>query len=194
MDSKTAILHHSTWLSSWLVSVHLVLNLTPITHLFLSEKGRMPHSPQSVSSRYSSQHPQARCWLPITRIFFLLKELFTVEKNTFLMRISICSVSWIIAHSAGFFVLSSFQKKWPLCRLKEQSLHTKYFQNPLEYTEMCQLFRGEDYPTVYGTNMIPKFPRWCLVAYCPTVKTSEFAQKLFRPSFQRVEQKSIYKD
>lgn len=41
---------------------------------------------------------------------------------------------------------------------------------------MCQLFRGEDYPTVYGTNMIPKFPQWCLVAYCPTVKTSEFAQ------------------
>lgn len=131
------------------------------------------------------------------RIFFLLlKELFTVAKilNLFilLMRISICLVSWIIAHSPGFllFVFSPFLKKWPLCRLKEQSLHTKYFRNPPEYTEMCQLFRGEDYPAVYGTNTIPKFLLGRLVAYCPTVKTSESFRNNFDPHFKEWNKKA----
>lgn len=106
----------------------------------------------------------------------------------------ICPVSWIIAHSAGFpscLYSPPFQSKWPLCRLKEQSRRTKYFWNPLEYTEMCRLFRGEDYPTVYGTNTIPKFFLGRLVAYCPTVKTSASFRNNFAPHLPEWNKKRI---
>lgn len=127
----------------------------------------MPHWPQAAWSWFSGQHPQAWRWLPVAAegfIFSLVKkELFTVAKilNLLFIRTSICSGSWVIPHTAKknllFALPSPFQKEWPLCKLKEQSRHTKCFQNPPEYREMCQLFRREDYPAVYGTNTIPKF-------------------------------------
>lgn len=55
---------------------------------------------------------------------------------------------------------------------------------------MCQLFRGEDYPAVYGTNTIPKFLLGRLVAYCPTVKTSESFRNNFDPHFKEWNKKA----
>lgn len=89
---------------SWGVSANLRLNPMPVTRVERSWKGKMPHWLQAVWSRFRL-HPRARCWLPVDS-FFLLTELFTVEKMLnlliLLMRISICPVIWIIAHLAGF--------------------------------------------------------------------------------------------
>lgn len=65
----------------------------------------------------------------------------------------------------------------------------KVLRNPLEYTEMCQLFRGEDYPTVYGTNTIPNFLVGHVVAYWPTAKTPESFRNHLAPGFKELNQK-----
>lgn len=65
----------------------------------------------------------------------------------------------------------------------------KVLRNPLEYTEMCQLFRGEDYPTVYGTNTIPNFLVGHVAAYWPTAKTSESFRNHLAPGFKELNKK-----
>lgn len=65
---------------------------------------------------------------------------------------------------------------------------------PLEDTEMCQLFRGEDYPAVYGANTIPDFLVGHAVAYWPTAKTSESFRNHLAPGFKELNKKSTQRD
>jgi len=168
------------WIS---LRFHALLNLNPTLltppHAVRSYRGRKTHWPQAVWSWFRRQHPQAWRWLPIADkgSFFVcvcVKRVVYCRKNTEL--------------ALDEFALRPFQKKWPLCKLKEQIRHIKCSQNPLEYTEMCQLFRGEDYPTVYGTNTIPKFLLGRSVAYCPTLNHSEIML------FQRIKQNGFNRD
>lgn len=99
-----------------------------------------------------------------------------------------------MAQSAGvspFCILPCFWISDLLAGWKSKAFIQSTFGIPWN-VEMCQLFRGEDYPTVYGTNAIPKFHLGRLVAYCPTVKTSESFRNNFDLHFEWNKKKRIH--
>lgn len=162
---------------SWMCLAQKKIRAQSFTSFERGDRERTSHSPQFVSGWCRSRLPQAKLWLPLDGEVFLLllKELFTPAKGLFLMRISICSASQIIANSAGvvFFLFFSFtlhvsQGVTSLQAEGAKPSHKVLPESPgIQNEEMCQLSRGEDYPAVYGTNMIPNFSLTVLSGLLP---------------------------